>query len=146
MHIPIQVQATVLLSGIISFGRTTAEKVGGNKKPKITQFHLGEHLKHARETIYSMNKNDGRELYPGFPGYGPGDPRKITYYPDNTGDNPSATENPTRVDLSTTIKPLPFGDGPGVAQGLPEGTKEFWEGTGTPTKMWEVIACPVAVS
>jgi hypothetical protein len=40
---------------------------------------------------------------------------------------------------------LPFGDGPGKFPGLPEGTTDFWYDRGNPQKMWEVVACPVAV-
>ena len=51
-----------------------------------------------------------------------------------------------RVAVDGVIDPLPFDDGPGVHPAFPTGTKAFWEDGGDPTKMWEVVACPVAVS
>ena len=52
--------------------------------------------------------------------------------------------NRLKIEENTTTEPLPFGDGPGKFPGFPKGTKDFWEGNGPPTKMWEAIVCPVA--
>lgn len=44
-----------------------------------------------------------------------------------------------RLVIDKFMDPLPFGDGPGIQPGLPEGTKGFWDGGGEkPTKAWEV--------
>jgi hypothetical protein len=51
-----------------------------------------------------------------------------------------------RVEVDNRVDALPFGDGPGVFPAFPNGTNAFWEDGGAPTQMWEVVACPVAVS
>ncbi len=49
-----------------------------------------------------------------------------------------------KIEDDYTPSTLPFGDGPGAFPGFPNGTKAFWKDGGLPTKMWEVVACPVA--
>ena len=49
-----------------------------------------------------------------------------------------------RISVDGTSAALPFGDGPGLFPGFPEGTQAFWEGTGNAKKIWEIVACPVA--
>jgi hypothetical protein len=50
-----------------------------------------------------------------------------------------------RLQKDVTMDELPFGDGPGKFPGLPNATSAFWDGSGPPKQMWEVVACPVAV-
>jgi len=48
-----------------------------------------------------------------------------------------------KLEIDNFTQSLPFGDGPGVKPGLPQGTRDFWLGDKPPTKVWEVVACPV---
>ena len=50
-----------------------------------------------------------------------------------------------RLQKDETMGALSFGDGPGAFPSFPNATQAFWDGTGAPTQMWEVVACPVAV-
>lgn len=88
-----------------------------------------------------------RELYPPAEWYNyDEEPTTFTFYNDP---NASTIDNPANVNVDgTTQLPLPFGDGPGIMPGYPEGTREFWEAQdgATPNFMWEVVACPVVVS
>jgi hypothetical protein len=45
-----------------------------------------------------------------------------------------------RVGLDETVDILPFGDGSSLFPSLSQRTKEFWAGTGGPTKMWKIVA------
>jgi hypothetical protein len=62
------------------------------------------------------------------------------------GETPALPSAGPRVEVDEVVGALPFGDGPGVFPGLPEGTPDYWLNGGSPTVMWEVVACPVAVS
>ena len=94
----------------------------------------------------------GRELYPPAKWYDYDDNddfnehNVFTFYNDADA---STIENPANVNVDgSTQLPLPFGDGPGIMPGYPEGTRDFWEAQdgATPNFMWEVVACPVVVS
>lgn len=49
-----------------------------------------------------------------------------------------------RVSINGTSDALPFGDGPGYMPSFPKGTNAFWERSGGPEAIWEIVACPVA--
>ena len=56
------------------------------------------------------------------------------------------TQFSPRVDINDVIPNLAVGEGPGVLPGFPEATRDFWLGDGSPTQVWESIACPIIVS
>eukprot|EP00957_Ditylum_brightwellii_P211836 15366656-Ditylum_brightwellii.AAC.1 len=68
--------------------------------------------------------------------YDAGPLKLFTYYTDSEA---STIQNPSPVNKNVTQLPLPFGDGPGVMPGYPEGTREFWEAQpdAYPKQMWE---------
>jgi hypothetical protein len=120
---------------------------------KVNQFNLHEHLmkptkrdleggvensrRLARNAIrLGLDDETHRRLVPDYP------PSNLVNMFVQTVELPSKLP---RLQKDVTMDELPFGDGPGKFPGLPQGTNQFWDGTGPPTRMWEVVACPVAV-
>ena len=120
---------------------------------RVPREHRQNALNKIAEAAAAASSDDGngdgmqRKLQPPAEWYNyDEEPTTFIFYNDAEA---STVQNPARVNVDgTTQLPLPFGDGPGIMPGYPEGTREFWEAQvgAKPNFMWEVVACPVVVS
>jgi hypothetical protein len=144
--------------------KASAELTGFQKssqtlKESVSRFHLGNHLKKptSRELRHGVTVSERFEKNPHLIRQGSRDLRAAQPDPEwETGETPIIKARPESdsppgeipVITTETMDEMPFGDGPGVLPGFPEGTPGFWQGEegepGYATKMWEVVACPVA--
>jgi hypothetical protein len=147
----------VLLALPMASAELTGYQKGSQKlKDTVSRFHLASHLKKptSRELRNGVTVSERFEKNPHLIRQGGRDLRASQPDPDWT--DPIIKARPATVflpgeipvDTTDTMKEMPFGDGPGVMPGFPEGTPGFWQGlegeAGYATKMWEVVACPVA--
>jgi hypothetical protein len=155
------VLATLILMPLVAVGQGN-DDVGPKKvakdddlSRKVKRFNLHEHLMSPTKKDLQVGVENSRRLARNAIRLGVGtDAHRALVAGGNDFeflvtqfdlDTPLPSTGP-RVVVDTVLDPLPFGDGPGVFPGLPTGTKEYWEDGGNPSKMWEVVACPVAVS
>lgn len=123
----------------------------------VGRFHLGQHLKHPtnrekrrgltvseryRTNPHLIRQRDTRAAPPD-PDWATEDVPVLDAYPNPPNPN-GYPPGKFPVNTAATQDAMPFGDGPGVMPGLPQGNPEFWAGNAFATNMWEVVACPVA--
>ena len=116
---------------------------------KVKQFNLRDHLTKPTAAELKLGTESSRRLAHNHVRLGIDEEHHRKLVPENppsgivkmfteqTYQNLPSTGPRLKIDTFMDDA-LPFGDGPGVRPGLPQGTRDFWLGDGPPTQMWEV--------